>query len=231
MKTIYPLIVLGGLLWSSLALAGDIQLIGPATVKLSCAAQALNYQQVSAKTNLVGSNTNVAYVSKSTVTNFTMDADSLLNLFANSFNTNFPAGTKLLLRGESGGFSFAISDSTGTNISLFTDQVLVSEVQGLVSDGRRTSATNQTSVTGNDTEAFTSAVRWQYNDSTMTNTTDGTITYFTLNCRFETKQSLNLASGIASENVAMTVTGGGRIRGGTPVIITGTVRGTTSGMP
>src|SRR5579872_1588518 len=124
MKTICPLIVLASLLWSSATRASNPELIGPATVNFSCRAQALQYQQVSAKTNLVGSETNVASVLKSTVTNFTMDATSLLDLFANSFNTNFPSGTKLLLQGESGNFSFAISDSTGTNISLYTGSVL-----------------------------------------------------------------------------------------------------------
>lgn len=231
MKTICPLLLLAGLLWSSLALAGDIQLIGPATVKFSCRAQALNYEEISAKTNLVGSGTNIAYVLKSTVTNFTMDATSLLNLFANSLNTNFPSGTKLLLRGESGYFSLAISDSTGTNIALplLTTPVLNVYGQGVVSVGRSTSTTNQTSVTGNDTEAFTSAILLQYDDYGMTNTTDGTHTILHLNCRIETKQSHNLATGIATENVTMSVTGGGVIHNGSVVIITGTVSGTTSG--
>ncbi len=233
MKTICPLILLTGLLWSSLALAGDVQLIGPATVKFSCRAQALNDQYISSKTNHVGSNTNLTLAFKSTVTNFTMDANSLLDLFANSLNTNFPSGTKLLLRGESGYFSLAISDSTGTNVSLplLTAPLLSAYNEGLVSVGRSTQSTNnQVLVAGNDTEAFTSAVLLQFDDFGMT-TTDGTHTILHLNCQLETKQSRNLATGIATENVTITVTGGGVFHGGPDVIITGTIRGTASGIP
>jgi hypothetical protein len=233
MKTTYPLIILAGLLWNSLALASDALLIGPATIKFSCRSQALYYQQISSKTNFVGSNTNVTSVYKSTVTNFTMDATSLLDLFANSLNTNFPSGTKLLLYGGSGYFTLAISDSTGTNISLPVVVGLLNAYdEGLVSVGRSTqSTTNQVLVAGNDTEAFISAIQFQYNDFPQTNTTDGTRSLFHLNCRLESKQSKNLATGLATENVTMTVTGGGFIHNGPAVIITGTIRGTTSGMP
>jgi len=126
MKTICPLIVLGcGLLWKSNAVASNPLLTGPATVNLSCAAQDLSYQPVSAKTNVVGSVTNSTLVLKSTVTNFTMNASSLLDLLANSFSTNFPTGAQLLLRGAAGNYSFDVSDSTGTNIYLYTGSVLI----------------------------------------------------------------------------------------------------------
>lgn len=231
MKTICPLIFLGcGLLWNSAAVASVNLLIGPATVSLSCAAQDLNYDQVSAKTNLVGSKTNVTLVLKSTVTNFTLNASSLLDLLANSYSTNFPSGAKLLLRGESGNFSLDVSDSTGTNIYMYTGSVLNPDYLGEVNAGMETeSTTNQTYFSGNDTEAFTSAISLQYDDGSMT-TTDGTRTFFNLNCLVQTKQSRNLGTDATTENVTMTVTGGGQIRSGPQVIITGTVRGTTAGI-
>ncbi len=229
MKTIYLLIALACGLGSP-ALASVPLLIGPATVNFSCKAQALNFQDSSAKTNVVGSNTNITVLLKSTETNFTLNADSLLALLANSFNTTFPSGARLLLRGESGSFSLVVSDGTGTNIFLFAGSVFTPSPLGQVNAGMETeSSTNGTSFTGNDTEAFTSAIRFQYNDNLMT-TTDGTHTSFTLNCFLHTKQSRNVATGAATENVSMTVTGGGVIRNGPVVVITGTITGTTHGI-
>jgi len=68
----------------------------------------------------------------------------------------------------------------------------------------------------------------QYDDGSMT-TADGTRTFFNLNCLVQSKFSRNIGTGAATENVTMTVTGGGQIHSGPQVIITGTVRGTTAG--
>ncbi len=232
MKTIYPLIALAcGLLWSSRAVASDTLSIGPATVNFSCKAQELNFQDSSAKTNIVGSNTNVTLLAKSTETNFTLNADSFLVLLANSFSTNFPPGAKLLLRTDFGNIGFAVSDGTGTNIFMLVGSVFSAANQGLVNAGMLTeSVTNGVFSTGNDTEAFTAAGHMGYSDSLMT-TADGTVTSLTLNYFVQTKLSRNLATLAVTENVSITVTGGGIIRSsGHSVVISGTIHGTTKGI-
>lgn len=231
MKAIYPLIVLAcALLWSFPAAARVIQISGPVTINLSGADQGISYHLITAKTNIVGSVTNVSLSLKSTTTNFTMNTSSFLDLIANSFNTNFPAGTQLLLRGYSGSYFLAVSDSTGTNVSslpLYT--VLSSDTEGLVNAGLLTeSTTNQIYFTGNDTEAFTTAVTFVYDDSTKT-TADGTHSSFTLNCLVQSKQSRNLETGASTANVTMDLTGGGNIRGRVPAIITGTIHAKLTG--
>lgn len=227
MKSIYPPIAFACVL-SFPALAGLAPPIGPATVNLSCAAQDLNYQPVRTNGNVVRSITNATIISKSTVTNFTLDASSFLDLITNSLKTTFPAGARLLLFGSQGDYSFAVSDSTGTNLAMYVNPPLL----GLTFEsgrnaGKKTeTTTNDIVSSGNDTEAFISEVRFTYND--RTNSTDGTLTDFTLNCLVEAKSSRNLATD--TDNVTMTVIGDGQIRGGPPVVITGTIRAKITGI-
>lgn len=222
MKTVHPLIVLAcGLLCNPPAFAEVYQLSGPATVNITDLGQ--DYGG-GGRTNIVGSTTNSTYLFKSFFTTTNLTAGWLLNLLTNSYNTNFPAGAKLLLRGSSGYYSFAVSDSTGTNVFMYTDPILSSEQQGLINTGVLTrSTTNQTSFTGNDTETFTAAITFEYDDYGWI-TADGTHNHFTISCLVESKQSRNLGTGSATENVTMNLTGGG-YNG----VFTGTIRATLTG--
>src|SRR5262249_1781945 len=137
-----------------------VNLAGQPNINIAATTQDLSYQLVSAKTNLVHALTNDVTVEKSTTTNSTINATSLLVLLANSFNTNFPAGTQLLLVGARGSYQFAISDSTGTNIApLGVYQVMLGQPLSVIHSGTETElTTNQLISSGNDTESFTSAL-------------------------------------------------------------------------
>lgn len=227
MKTISLLLILGSVvLGDSLAVARPaIAFIGKPVVDITATSQDLSYQQVSAKTNLVRGATNDTTVLKSTTTNSTINATSLLGLLANSFNTNFPEGTQLLLTGNPGGYSFAVSDSTGTNVStLPVSTVLIEYVVSEINSSRQTELiTNEVLSAGNLTQSFTATVAIQYRDNAMT-TGDGTHTSFVWNGLAEIKASTGLATGAATENVTINVTGGGEIRGQPRNIFTGSIR-------
>lgn len=231
MKTIYSIIALAcGLVWSSPAIAESL-LNGPATFDLTCTTQALQHHQISAKTNLVRSVTNATYVLDSTVTNFTLNTSSLLDLITNSLNTNnIPTGAQLLLEGAGGNYSLALSDSTGTNVFMYLGALLQPNIQAIINVGKETETiTNQTAVsTGNDTEAYTSEISFIYDDTSMS-PANGLNSVFTLNCQISSKSSRNVATETETENVMITVTGGGHILGGPPTIITGTIRAKITG--
>jgi hypothetical protein len=230
MKTIRPLLLLlASLVWNFAALA-NLQLTGPANFNISGAAEHLDDQQASAKTNIVGSITNAALVLKSTVTNFTINNRSFLDLVENSLNTNFPAGARLQLRGGPGFYDFAVTDRTGTNIYQDLESLMIPNSWAAVNVGIQTQTTTvHGSLVGNDTEAFTTAFGFLYDDNALTNTTDGTHSFLFMNCLVQAKHSQNLATGATTENVTMDLTGGGHIRGTNSVTITGTIRARITG--
>jgi hypothetical protein len=219
MKTIHLLLVL-------VCLAPGIahaSLVGQPVIDITATAPDLVYQQISSKTNVVHGFTNDTTVLKSTTTNFTMNAASFLTLLTNSFNTNFPAGTQLLLLGGPGYYSFQISDSTGTNLAVFPVYLVFgANTEGFVHSGVTTELlTNQFLSAGKDTESFTTAASFVYNDYGFS-TADGTHTYFHLNGLLDVKSTNSLVTGSSTQNITMTLTGGGQIRGGPPLIFTGT---------
>lgn len=230
MKTIRPLLLLLAGLLGNCAALGSLTLTGPATYNASGTAQNLNDHQISARTNIVGSITNAALVLKSTVTNFTIDNSSLLALVENSFNTNYPPGARLELRGSEGYYGLVVTDPSGTTNYQILDPVITPNSWAVVNVGTQTqSTTNHGSFFGNDTEAFTSALGLFYDDNLRTNTTDGTHTVFTMNCLVHAKQSHNLGTGATTENVTLDFTGGGYIRGSNPGTLTGSIHATISG--
>ncbi|HLX70471.1 MAG TPA: hypothetical protein VKV04_12660 [Verrucomicrobiae bacterium] len=233
MKTIHLLVVLGCFaLGNAAAVAVSAPtLMGLPQIDVHATSQNLFDQQVSAKTNVIRGATNDVTVNKSTTTNFTINATSLLALLEASFNTNFPTGTQLLLSGSEGYYSFVVSDQTGTNASPFAvSQVLQSLGFSGIHSGIETELlTNQVFSSGNDTESFTEALSFQYDDSALTNTVGGVHTSFSWNCLIEVKSSNNLGTGALTENVTMTLTGGGQIRSRTNSVFTGTIRAKLTG--
>jgi hypothetical protein len=232
MKTIYLFIALGcALLLDLSAVAHPITVFGPVDLSIRAVAENLDNQLITSKTNIMGTKTNFSYVYKSNTTNFTMNTSSLLSLLANSYNSNFPAGTQLLLADDGLGFyKFAISDQTGTNISFFPTVLQTTFSPAVFTAMKTESTTNQLNFTGNFTASITSALVFTYDDSTNT-TGDGTITRFTWSGLAEVKQSANLATSFFTENVTMNLTGGSEIfRGGSRIIFTGTMRAKLSGV-
>lgn len=233
MKTIHLLVVLGCIaLGNASARAVAVaELTGQPQIDIHATSQDLLNQQVSAKTNVIRGVTNDVTLAKSTTTNFTINATSLLNLLANSFDTNFPAGSQLMLRGSGGYYSFVVADQTGTNIySVPVYQVLSSLGFATIHSGIESeSTTNGFFSSGNDTESYTSSFSFQYDDTAMTNMLAGTHTVFSWNCLIDVKSSVNLATGADTENVAMTLTGGGQIRSQTNSVFTGTIRAKLTG--
>src|SRR6185312_13343184 len=100
MKNNCLILILGWLLFTNLQSFADS--IAPANIDIVGTGQYFANQQVSAKTNINGGRTNFTYFSRSTTTNFIVHSDWLLNLLANSFNTNFPPDSKLVFQGSVG---------------------------------------------------------------------------------------------------------------------------------
>ena len=147
------------------------------------------------------------------------------------FNTNFPTGTQLLLTGSAGYYFFVVTNQTSTNAwSIATYPVIRSLGFSTIRSGIESELmTNRVVSSGNDTESYTSAFSFQYDDTAMTNTVDGTHTVFSWNCLVETKSSHNLGTGAYTENVTMTLTGGGQIRGQPRNVFTGIIRAKLTG--
>lgn len=243
MKTIYPIIILAGAL-SSLAPALHGPL-GPAEVAIHGAGQNLTSVWISSRTNVVGGITNYTVAFKSTTTNFTLNAGSLLALLENSFNTNFPAGCRLLLAGGPF-YSIVVSDASGTNIGFAPNQVLSSSplsipipvVSGI---GIDTSTNNPGGkiVSGKATESSTTALTFTYDDSAITNTADGTHTMFKWVGLVHdvSLESANSTNSFFNEIVTMEVLGSGSLHFPTnpPIgethtaVFTGSIRARVSG--
>ena len=233
MKALYPFLVLI-LAICSLAPVPSPIVAAPPNVAIHGINQALNYQEISNRTNVMA--TNFTLVQKSTTTNFTMNAGSLLSLLENSFNTNFPAGCRLLLVNEGSPFyAFIVSDSTGTNWGFDPGPVLTTRdlTTGSVYSGTKTQTVAISSdvvVGGKEAETYTAALSFNYDDSALTNTADGTHTKFTWTGLIHNKSSENITNSFLEENLSIEVIGGGSIRGQSSAVFTGTIGAKMSGV-
>jgi hypothetical protein len=243
MKTICLIIILTGTL-SSLAI-GIVFPVGPAEITIRGVTQNLNYAQTgSSKTNIVGGTTNITQSFKSTTTNFTIDAGSLMSLLENSLNTNFPAGCQLLLAGASSYYYLVVSGTSGTNVGLFPSQVLSPSALSVgvpIFSGAytETSSNDIQVIAGKDAESYTAALTFTYDDSALTNTTDGTHTKFKWVGLVHDRQIqlITPTNNSYSENVTIDITGSGLLRYPTNVspdelssaIFTGSIRAKLTG--
>lgn len=235
MKTILSILVLIAAL-CTLAPSlppGTPVVAGPAVVAIHGMAEVMPARTISARTNVVGGITNVTAVLKNVTTNFTINADSLMAALTNSFQTNFPAGSRLLLELSGGVFRFIVSDSTGTNFGFDPGQVLSTSFAsnpgyvlnwGVVSE----TLTNDSLVSGRQLETTATAVKFTYDDSTMT-PADGKRTVFTWTGLAHNKYSQNLSNGVYNANVTIDVSGTGEYRGGI-AIVTGTIGAHVTGI-
>ena len=223
----------GALFCRSPAFANSGAITGPANVNLAGISQDLYYQPISARTNIVGTQTNYSFVLKSTTTNFTVDADWLLARLTNSFSTNFPAGSQLLLTGNGPGYGFRVVDTTGTNFSFDPSAVLSASAPSayLYSGVQNLTTANidtKVPVGGNDTELITSVFTIGFNDYGMATTADGTHSAFGGTCLAQSKSSENFANGGSfNANVTITFIGSGEV-GTNDAIFNGTIRAKTT---
>lgn len=235
MKTILSILVLTAAL-SALATeppVGSPVVAGPAIVAIHGMAEVMPARTITARTNIVGGITNVTYAFKSTTTNFTINADSLMAALTNSFQTNFPAGSRLLLEHSGAVFRFIVSDSTGTNFGFDPGQVLSSSFAsnpGYILNWGVTSETltNNSLVSGRQLETTATALKFTYDDSAMT-PADNKHTFFTWTGLAHNKFSQNLSNGVYNANVTIDISGTGEYRGGIAVV-TGTIRAHVTGI-
>lgn len=209
MKTIPLFIALGCALLLDLPAGAELPstVMGPIELSIHAVCQNLDNQQIIAKTKIVGGKTITTTAYESNTTNFTMNASSLLDLLANSYNTNFPAGTQLLLAGNGYGvYQFAISDQTGANISFFPSVLQTTFAPAVISD-LSTETRNGLHITGSYTASITSALTFTYDDSALT-TRDGTTNKFTWSALALSKQSESTATWSFDFGVTMNLTGG-----------------------
>jgi hypothetical protein len=236
MKIIYTIIVLAGALFcNSLAFAAPPLVAGPAEVAIHGIGQNLSNDPISNRTNVMRGITNVTQVFKSTTTNFTLNAASLLALIGNSFQTNFPAGCQLLLVANNQPvYTFVVSDTTGTNVGFDPRAVLTATFlsnTSFVASGTET-LTQPIAPPGNQAgtiaQTLTTVLSFTYDDSGQS-TTDGTHSQFTWVALVRGKFSLDLANGFETENVTMDITGSGIYRGLFAAIFSGSVHGKVAG--
>jgi hypothetical protein len=205
---------------------------GPAVFKLTATAQEYSYVTASSRTNHTATATNITTVTKSKATNAPIHADFILGLLANSFNTSFPAGAQLVMRGL-GNFSFFVVDSTGTNILLNVSAVLSITENAGVNSGMETLIQKTTAAgtkySGNNTQVLTEYATLSYNDTALM-TKDGTHTNFQLNGILVDSLSTNIGTVKSRQSVLFQGSGSGTIQGKDNIILKGTLSGALSGL-
>jgi hypothetical protein len=205
---------------------------GPANFNVTAFAQDLSYAVTSSKTNHSSTTTNTTTVYKSSETNIVVNSAYVLGLLANSFNTNFPDGAKLVMVGA-GDYTFYVTDKSGIVIlpRSTVDSVLSIALVASVNTGSETATisvtTNSSSLSGNDSETFLESVVLTYDDTALA-TSDGTHTKFHLSGVLTEKLSRNLGTDKATESVSLTGGGDGTIRN-KEVVLKGTVSGNLVG--
>jgi hypothetical protein len=204
------------------------------------------YQQKTSTNYSLTNHTGTTVVSTTSVKakSFTLSNASIIALLANSFDTTFPAGSKLVFS-ESGGpiGSIYLVDKTGTNvvqdISSVVSATSPGDVGGYLSTTTDNDETTETNYTTRASGTYAEYVTFNYDDSAQA-TADGTQSVFVFNGISKGSQSYNSTEPVtnstptttATERVSFTVTGVGygTIRG-TNSVISGTVLGSCSGPP
>lgn len=201
---------------------------GPATLQFEATTQATSFHLVSSKTNRTATATNVMIVDSETVSSTPFVSSNLLALLTNSFNTNFPAGSRI-------GFSFGslvVMDSSGSNI-FFPSPVLTSTFnEGVVSEKQTEISTqnkNGSSLSGNSTAADINDITIIYDDSTVS-PGDGIHSTFQLRGLLVQKISRNIKTNFEKVNYEFQGSGGGTVHG-VQTILKGTIKAQAAGAP
>jgi hypothetical protein len=207
-----------------------ISVPGPTTVKLEAITQAEEFHFAGGKTNETATSTNTVSVFKATIGTSNLTSADILALLANSFNTNFPAGSQLGMTGV----RFVVLDSTGTNITFNPGEVLSTVFSNGVSSETETEVLSQnqkgSSFSGSITQVEPEDITFIYDDTAQATTGDGTHTAFQLRGTLILKISRNLKTNLYKEETAFQGSGSGAIRN-VVTILNGTITSKSSGIP
>lgn len=202
---------------------------GPATIQFDAMTQATPFHLVSSKTNETATATNVMNVDSATVSSKPFVSSNLLALLANSFNTNFPAGSQI-------GISFGnlvVLGSSGTNVVFNPSAVLTTTFNEEVGSDKETEIVTQnqngSSLSGNSSDTVTSDVTINYNDTTVS-PADGTNSTFQLRGLLVEKISRNLKTNFEKVDYQFQGSGGGSVHG-VQTILNGTIKANAAGAP
>jgi len=180
---------------------------GPVEIKLTATQQDLSDSEVKANPPTF----------KWTTTNLTLNTEQVVQLLANSFNTNFPDGASLAI---SGCGDLAVVDATGTNVLLNVSAVLSTSIETVLT-GQAVDSAN-----GGFQAHFSGDAVFTYDDESFI-TTDGKHTSFTFHGRF--LQHMSASNKTEKANTTSVLTGGsgsGTLRNKTTVF-TGTIKAHT----
>jgi hypothetical protein len=225
----FGLIVLG-----SAAQSPPLLNSGPLNLKLLATSQGLDNVTTS-KTNTTAKGTTVTAVSKSTVSNSVIQTTDFLKLLENTFSTNLPSGSQLVVH-RFGEFQFlSVVDGSGTNVvldlstnvflgSVFGEQPPHAGMQTVISK----TGNAGDSVSGNLTETVTQTVILGYDDSGVA-TQDGTHTKFEVTFLLVRKTSQNLTTQQIKDTLKFSSGVGNGIVRDQNVILQGTASATVTG--
>jgi hypothetical protein len=218
--------------FNACAVVGGIS--GPVTMTLTAFAQDYSGLIVSVRTNHTATTTNVTTITKSKETNAPINSEFLLDLLENSFQTNFPSGSKLIVAGVGSlrSLSLLVVDRSGSNVLLDASSVFsltngVGVSSGITTLIQSTTRTG-TQFSGNTTQTATEYVTVTYNDTALT-TTDGTHTNFQLSGVLVDMITENERTFKTTEVISLHVAGTGTIRDKTNIILKGTASATLTG--
>lgn len=149
--------------------------------------------------------TNFETISMSTTTNSTIDNEKLLQMLANSFNTNFPSTASLKLDG-----SFNVLVTVGTNIVLNTSNVLVIHPgnDGVFSDKFRVRTFFNTNNDGFTHSSISGSGSLDYDDSLLA-TGNGNTTRFSAKGLLTSRNDADFRNGITKSRSMMIFSGSG----------------------
>lgn len=220
MKTfaLAALLVLSAIVTASAIPVGVYPVMGPANFRFLAYGQDASFQRVTSKTNITSTATNITLVYKSSVTNTVLDTDAVLALLENSFATNFPAGARLYLSGN----SFYVMDSTGTNLVLNVSSVLSLHlhphvIRSGVEVVNESIANGGVAFSGKDSELTSEVFDINYSDNGLS-PTDGTATTFQITGLVALKYQRDLQTGRIQTAFVLTGQGDGVIQNYTKII-------------
>ena len=189
---------------------------------------------VSVRTNHTATTTNVTTITKSKETNAPINSGYLLGLLENSFHTNFPSGSKLIVAGVGSlrSLSLQVVEKSGSNVLLDASSVFsltngVGVTSGITTLIQSTTRTG-TKFSGNTTQTATEYVTVTYDDTALT-TTDGTHTSFQLSGVLVDMTTVNERTFKTTQVISLRVAGTGTIRDKTNLILKGTGYATLTG--
>jgi hypothetical protein len=216
-KLLLSAVVASAVLASLGSQAASISFGGPVTIEWTVLQQVKDGALVSSNSTHSGSHTTTTLVYKSTTTSFPFGNATFLGLLSNSFNTTFPAGTRLAADNA----HVYVVDKTGTNIVLDVSPVVSVQFQnnvGTLTEVVTSKVTPATNTTDTGVITQVSYVSLMYDDSSMT-PSDGTHTTFHFDGLSDWNQSINYINGKTSAGFTiMNGAGSGTIRGKASVI-------------